>query len=885
MRVSIIRHGQAEAETLATRSFSFTFSESVRGPPWHRLSTTVGIAMADALRGKGASARDWIALETEPGFARALGRVSDVQFQSSDGPIARSTMTVTAEGFLDAAKANDVISVGTRAGEETIGTLFGYEDWLEKTIKSYVDTFSRGDLGRLLQDLVKTIVRIRAPDLLLGQTNLGDAIYVLHATKPEADGSAEMIGSRRVLDPVAGFNVGGVRSFLKTQAKAIELLTGTFAPSALLIELFPSLEPFTLDARASVAPTVLGNYLTIVYRIKPWRAEALTDATQPRNAGPAPGTSGPPGGGLVNPFFTPEKFPEDAFSFDRVTWLPERAVLVGPPLSFNGRLSNDDIVNAATAQLAAMGGDDSLRVMRALGLPILAPNEEVERDGLRAAAVLWPFMPAAGTEEDKAGGRVRAQDVLAFTQRVAAQVMQFYKPAAELLTGNVMVGLDLRVRAGELVKIPIGGELLVGYVDAVEHRLDSDARGVVTGTTTINYSRGAIDESKRRVTFELPPVDMSFMEDSDVDEGGRHEGLVFGGVEYLCALDWPWIYAATNVPVDAARRMFVFGDSEPTQTEIKTFVAGSAAGVHPVVAAKGESYGARRPSCERLAVSLGASLRDPSVIDKVILHSPGGKHTASACYNAAGTYVGNYQRGKQVAAHFIIDRKGCVWQMLDALRYAGHSLGYYDDDDKPTDSTDFVNRTSIGIDVVVGSSHLTFAEHRKLRSNGWELPNPDPYALNGAPDPDSILGGNYPEGGLNEVTLQRAHMNIAGLGDFTRVTVGGRALQRARYTQPSRHQYRALGALLSPIKRVCPNFQHRFPGQDGLNEFTWRAVPTSTRDGHGYYDEGSLKSGIYVHATLSRTRTDHIGLNRSRVLAYCATGADERNARTRGDTL
>lgn len=942
MRVVVLRHGQGEPETLASRSFSFAFSESVHGPPWHRLQATVGVPLGAALRGRMApSARDWIALETD-GFARALGRVSDVQFNASEGPISRTTMTVSAEGFLDAARSNDVISVGARAGEDTVGTLFGYQDWVDQTVGPFVNEFARGDLGKLLQQLVKTLVRVRAPELMLGQTNLGDAIYVLHATDSTVGGSAAMIGSDRVLDPVAGFNVGGVRSFIKTQAKAIEFLTGTFAPSDMLIELFPSLEPFTLKGLASDKPTVLGNYLTIVYRIKPWRAEALTDATQPRFN--ATGVSVGPQGNLVNPFFTPEKFPNDAFSFDRVTWLPDRAVRVGPPLSFNGRLSNDAIVNATTAQLAAMGGgsSDGLRVMRALGLPIMKSADEIERDGLRTAAVLWPFLPAAGTKEDKDGGRMRMQDVLAFTQRLAAQVMQFYAPAADLLSGVTTVGLDLRVRAGEIVKIPVADDLLVAYVESVEHRLESDNRGVVTGTTTINYSRGAVDESVRRVAFELPPIDMKFIEDgSDVEEGGRHEGLVFGKKEFECVLDWPWVAGnAVNIPVRSADRTFVFGDSEPTEKQIKEIVDPSgtnallavqyetmraqlstAGWVVPpfiyggdaatqvdglrammtglnltpparinsttlnrrIVAAKGESYGTYRPSVERMAVTLGATLRDPTAIDKVVIHSPGGAHRGRAC-GAARTYVSNYEGGEQVAAHFIIDRKGCVWQMLDAYRYAAHALGYYVNGARPQGSTDFVNRTSIGIDVVVGSSHMTFAEHHKLRDEGWEYPTAEPVALSGNGDVNTIFGGNYPEGGLNEVTLLRAHMNV-GLPDLLRSSAGGRAIQRTRYAQPSRDQYRALGALLSLIGDRCPNLRFEFPGQDALPEFTWKAMPTSTRDGRGYYDASTLPPGLYLHATLQNDRTDHLGLNRARVKAYCGTASEVRNRRAYGDTI
>lgn len=955
MRLSVIRAGSTKAETLATSAFACKFSESVRGPPWHRMSATYGLGFGDAVRGGMPEARDWLAIEERPGFARMIGRVITPQARTGGGPNTTSSVTVEAEGFFDAARANDVVSSpGARVG--TVGTLFDYEDWLTKAVGPYVDTFEFGDLGPLLKQLIKTLVRMEMPPALL-KGSIGDAIYVLHNPDGTAEGSARLIGSTRTLDPVRGFNVGGVRSMLKTQGKAIDLLMGTFGASELLVEMFPSLEPAP-DRRFSGdlgPPEVLGNYLTVVYRFKPWRVRALSLALREAIEDASPPAT----------FFTPAAYADDPYAFDRETWTRQheaRAPLVGAPFAMTAGKRNDDIVNAASAWLTALAGGDDLRVFEALGLPILRAKSEIERDGFRMAAANWPFLPSPGTKGAN-GVPVSEQDVFAFVQRLTAAIMQLYSPAAELFSGNFSCGLDLRVRAGEIVRIPVpGGGPMAAYVDQVEHSLRSDEAGVVTGTTTVQFSRGAFDIATRDVDVAVYAIKQPQEAEPDTT-GGHHAGVVFGGKEWPIILDWPWVIDSAEViadpnpitrvtlekvygtgvqwavqtgqkeirttvnplltgqhtrlelPVTSEERLFVFGDDQPSKGVIQDYIVGPNLNAQPanlkvgiplkpgafvldapfpgfqVVAATGEDHGSKRPGVEELALKLDKmtgdfGLRDPNAIRYVILHAPGAGLQVNGSNHAIATFRGNFrdaidlmriagsdaemqQRAKSgaVSAHFVIDRKGCVWQLQDGYRYAIHTESFYQN--PGSGGADWINQSSIAIELVVPSANASRKWSVKMvnaeRGNGREYPNPEPTPIPPGGDKDCRRGGVFPEGGLVNCSLVR-HPN---------------GLVQQNEVQPSRQQYRALGALLSVIKRRCPNFQIGFPGQPAT-EFSWQAIPPN---GQGRYDAATLPAGIYVHATLRANRTDHLGIHRGRVLAYAGDGsADERNRRTIGDT-
>lgn len=1007
MRISIMRHGKDGGDrTLADRDFAFSFTESVHGPPWHKLSATLGVGFAEALRTNILpSVRDWIALEDEPGHACMIGRVSSPLAQAHGGPYPSSSVVIEAEGFLDAVRANDIVS-SPGARNETVSTLFAYDDWAEKVFANYVDkTFSFGNLGGALQTLVSTVVRMRMPGAF-GQRNLGDLIQVLHAVSGE--GSAAKIGSPRVLDEVRGYDIGGLRSFLKTRGKVTELLTGTFAPSELLIEMFPSLEPVPSnrinkapaassgsfsDTDIAGIPVVLGNYLTIVYRLKPWRVRALTDAARQRVVDPKGQslTSDPFGGSpLKQPFFTPQTYPGDPSMFDRVTWTESNAITIANPFSMSARKSNNDIVNAAGAWLSAMGSSDELSMFEALGLPILDSAEAIERDGLRVASATWPFLPSPGSDS----GGVRESDLLAFIQRLAAQVLQFYQPAADLYSGSFDVGLDLRIRAGEIVKVPVDdGEPMAVYVEAVKHDGHSDDSGVVTGTTSVTYSRGAWASPEGRkirdVSILLPAIQASEAVSEGSDAGGRHSGVIFNGVEHAIVLNWPFtvddamvvpdpspttkttvqniygsgvqwatvveskktfstiypsltgVAASIEAPVETQDRLFIFGDDRPMSAEIKRRVGlnldAQPLGVKtslgnavkpgafavttinvggtpvslpaqwPLVAATGEEYGAWRPNLEKLALEINAktgtqTIRNAEDITMVVIHSPGsGLHTTAHSV-AINTYAKHYkdaltainaagsdptrQRialGLAVGVQFIIDRKGCVWQLMDALRYCAHSLGAFDVD--AGESPDYVNQHSIGIDIIVPSRDVTRTEVEALRvKDRLEMPALDGPVSTSGPDRDSILGGTLPYGCIVPVNVNRAGVSTpSGSGVYQSFS--------GHYPQPSRQQYRALGALLTAIKMQCPNFQIRFPAGPGAlqpasipegQNFYWTAIKPNTT---GFYDATTLPAGIYIHGCLDKNRTDHLGLNRQRTLAYAGDGsADVVNRRLAADS-
>lgn len=950
MRIRAYHH-DGSTTTLAS-AFKLRFSESVNGSPWHRMAGSFGAPVEVALSLQSLGIRDWIAFETAPGQARMLVRADDVHVNISEGPDVECTVQFKGVGFLDAARANDVVaSPGVRSAVDS--TLFQYDDWADNIIVPYTKTFSGGDLGRFLQAFTRTLIRMQLPPQL-ASVGLGQLIYIQHALGADF-GSSEHIGANRIMDPVRGMSISGIRSLLKTRGKVVELLTGTFAPSQTLIELFPSLEPVPSLGIGAQPPThsgpygtfaysvegggqglpapVLGNYLTVVYRLRPWRTQSLAQAIKIGRA-PSSNVSAEP-----EVFQTLEAFPDDPYSFDKVTW-PTNPRVLAAPLGFDGSVSNSRIVNAATTWLQALGSGEELQVMGELGLPVTDNYTGMARDGLRLAASIWPFLPSPGA----AKGKVRRQDILEFTKRVAAQVMQFYAPDADLFKGSIPLGLDLSVRAGEVYRVPLTrtGRLFEFYAESVEHDVTCDANGVASGTTTITYSRGAwADEGDKRTASVYVQPTMSAAEQQPA-AGGRHWGLVFGGEQKPCTVNWPFVITDAKVqpdpdvkvkkvvtigrgnfyrtpeqiarltealavetrievPVKAEQRLFVFGDTEPTSNEIESFKVGYSldkalpaigrsatvgidikAGAYaidapkggwPVVAATGERHGNPRPSLEDMGSELGFALRDPADITCVVLHSPGARSLAWAARNTAiQTFIGNYgqaqlaaqilppnaqsaARAAAVGAHFVIDRKGCIWQLQDALRLCNHTAW---------GGTGWVNNHSIGIELA-----LPTALHKRPRSaedieaaraKGYEYPDPNPVELTG-PDVDCRYGGSFPEGGL--VT-----------GEIVKSSLSRSATLTVTDTQPSRAQYRALGALLTTIKLACPNFQPVWQGA-GDEEFHWVARKQDGKE---------LPSGIWIHSCLDDSRTECLSVNRARVLAYTAPSVDlTPQARAVGD--
>lgn len=1005
MRVRVYRHGLGkDGRTLADRNFSFSFTERVNGSPWHSMSCRVGASVHEALSDDFLpEVSDWIALESSPGRARMLGRVDHV---SVEGGVGTATANVTAVGFLDAARANDVVMVPL-ARQETVGTMFEFTQWFEEVINPCINTLiTSGRVGPFLQKLVRALVRMKLPPTL-SSLNLGDLIYVMHQHGSDF-GSAEYIGSPRVMDPVRGMDIGGVRSFLKTTGKVIELLTGTFAASHSLIELFPTLEPvpesgpgsvggysgafkFELDVGGNVVgeglpDPVLGNYLGVVYRIKPWRTKPLSHAVFNNESlhDSPPGPTSQPKLPSSSVFLTPQTFPNDATFFDLVTWPDRGGRVVAPPLTFSAHRGNDSIANAATAWVPMQGGDEA-RFFDVMGLPIIDNPKLLERDGLRLAAATWPFLPPPGSHN----GAVDDNTLFAFIQRIAAQVFQFYQPASALWTGSFAVGLDLGIRAGEVVRIPLKGELFQVYVDEVEHNVVSGGDGTVMGTTRVSFSRGAWQDSPvRDVRIKLPKITESKPSPKPTSNV-RHLGIIFAGVEHKIVLDWDFVLKdvfivpnpsptvqqsiqkvygtglqwATQVgtrthstviapisstvtgditvPVKTEDRLFIWGDDVPKGSQIQdlrvglnidrdpygvqvaapaTIMPGAFAfdpaevaakgGPGPgwqILAATGEKHGLSRPGVEDLAIRLDEQtpvgerffdLRDASQIRSVVIHAPGGGLGVTAYGSVATTFRKNFEKAEvslrsatdsetrkaalalAVSAHFVIDRKGCIWQLQDALRYAIHTA---------SGDSDYVNKTSISIELVVPAGATTraiangTADKRHIftrdsivqrRNERYEYPDPDPTPIPAGGDVDCQRGGVFPEGGRVPLcTMLQDNQPSYVICEV----------------QPSRAQYRALGALLTAIKAQCPNFALEFPKQEGLAEFNWKHL---NRNAAGGFDAATMPAGVYIHACLSEstdpggTHTDYLGLNRARVLKYAAKTVDQTAAdRAQGDKV
>lgn len=494
MQVLILRHGE---DPIVLTTFRASWSTSTRVPGQ---SSSAQVSLDPTAMPPWAlpTPRDWLMIEAV-GSVKFFGRVSRVSWGAgaSESGARAEPVQVFAVGFLDVDL--DVATSGAR--RERAGTLYPRDQWLRVAALPLMESVT-SQIGSTLGPFASALYPVRVPGSAFGPTSrtedvyLGDVIGTAYS-----DATAEGLGMTGPNEPVQGFSPHGIRSSLRANGKASEILTSTYAPSLDLIELFPALVPWRPEVaagtRASAAPPkgvrLLRGHTAMVlrYRMAPFRPAPVRDRLR-ANLGP----------NISAPFVGPEEAGRfDTKQFDRPTWreLPETVIPFGEIENVGAITDGSRDVTAVSAWLSMLPPSDDLRVSEALGLPVL-DAERSDRDGFRLRNLLWPFMPPAGRTADDAA----SIDALVFG--LAATAYAFFAPGAAFQSGTARIGrLRLDISPGTRVAFVLGAWKLEAYVVEVAHEVVADGIGTLSGRTTVTFERGLWDAEARNPEIWLYP--------------------------------------------------------------------------------------------------------------------------------------------------------------------------------------------------------------------------------------------------------------------------------------------------------------------------------------------------------------------------------------------
>lgn len=318
--IQLHRHGRPMLPITSTVT-SLQWTKSIAAP-WQSLTVTWKATVKDSFGL--VSVGDWVLL-TSPGPAgRDLGlslcHIDDVDSAvvNTNGTLQTTPITIKATSWWNLLQTVSLYS--PKGWAEDIGTLLSMQTW-SRAVGGLVSDYTVGALGTSLRKLFKLLAAVELPETL-GGLKLSDVIPIVcdKVTK-------EQFAPTRVVESV---DIGGglpnrLTSMMQSyEANVGEIITGAFVPEPLLIEMFPSFEPFELStslaqshAQAevqSVTPSpnysspdtemtsvdgtpppparqlnaalevnpalanILGGWETLIYRIKPFRDRPLRES-------------------------------------------------------------------------------------------------------------------------------------------------------------------------------------------------------------------------------------------------------------------------------------------------------------------------------------------------------------------------------------------------------------------------------------------------------------------------------------------------------------------------------------------------------------------------------------------------------------------------------
>jgi len=648
------RSSRTGMRKLALQVLSFSLVNQV-SPPWETLTASVE-PFPLSLRPIG---RDWIVLYDEAGSPLFFGRTSGAGWSvvSNERGVTQTPMDIEAIGLFDAGRRLDVIAVVSR--QTKVGSFYPTSEWMDATMNQMINNLGAGNrLGAVLKDLVRATYTFKVPTALIpsGQ-RFGDIVNVITTTE-----DAKTVGIKLDIERVQGFSVNGLRSFLKTSSRALDLLLGTFQACPQLTELFPRIYSFN-EPQATSTPAdpnanpyglaIAGRRLCMIYRMAPFRARSADevkrfveeDQSLPEDPLNPYATVGQAGTFELKPFSIP-------------TWKSASAIRVKPS-TISGDVNHEEDYTASTTWFSEFRGGDGIRLAEGCGLPVI-DRERADRDGFRLNSINWPFIPPMLNEE--------AQNILEMAQTISVCAQQFYGHNGLYESGMATLpAVDFRVRHGDPIKFDLGdGVVLTAYVEAVTHSATVED-GLVYGSTQVRYSRGCFDERQREprsievLPIKAPPEPAEAAATKEVEKPQPTTSIISRGKEY------PYVPGLAG----PASRMLIQVQDIPGASEIR-----SADGFNTMIV-----------------------------------------HYNAGSVQATGVFLRNYfkkqmDEGKSVvSSHFAIDPDGSILQMAD-LGYSVNHAGVAGYD---------INSTSVGIDLIWPDlQYATTPESRLIAANrGW----------------------------------------------------------------------------------------------------------------------------------------------------------------------
>jgi hypothetical protein len=382
-----------------------------------------------------------------------LGRLTAISYgveassaKESAGLISAPLISITAQSFLAPLSESQLY---LSAKQRLSGHIYDVNDYgrlLQRAIKSAFNT-SR-NVGSVLRTLYTQLsAPYRLPKTLAGGASL-DAIPIIHSRA-----RAEQFAPERAKLFRSVFGLALNASHVRPTGAPWSALTALFDADPSIIELYPSLEPQSVDGQISKA---LGSTPVIMYRLKPFIFERLKNQE-------------------VDP-----EAPQAQEHARNVEILISAHEIVKVGYS----VRSQDRINGAYVDtpLNASRGVDPFGI---LGRPTL-DREDIERAGLRLYRGQWPFLPT--------GRATKATSLNRELQYIIGLVDNITRDNHRYITGTATIKQRLDIKAGQWVKLQIRGpqtsELLVCYVETVTHRTSAYSNSVIERRSTLSFTRG-----------------------------------------------------------------------------------------------------------------------------------------------------------------------------------------------------------------------------------------------------------------------------------------------------------------------------------------------------------------------------------------------------------
>ena len=539
-----------------------------------------------------------------------MGRVSrltaGIKAQSGvGGEIQVNSYAVFVDSWYDylssvqiALMLEDNINVGTLMSRMTYA-----KHWANFAGKNIAQVNSANGLASLLSQLLKIAARVTLPKTLLGGAVLGDAIKVVGTPTSASKETGQFIRQSanqynsnwilkpRVCEEILGWKWQGTDTWNPQTSTIRDLIVGSFGADPNMIELFPTMEatnnqfvtkrktvfnqngitfdpgtatagadpskPFNLaewnaddsdaqNQRGDELASTAGFVPTLMYRMRPWRAESLKGFLK-RNKGlkkpigkksdeqikqeAALANASDPLAqakkfteALVNaaPAKAPvENIPKAKYppTFGRYGGDVEHEFSADEIVSVDWGQTDNDLVTVTTID---MFNDTygTLSFSSNMGLPYYSPSQ-VRKHGVRLFKLQWPFWSFASSKEDTTGGLQNAA-LIQYWQSLAQTAYQFTASMYLMVRGSAVLLYNPQINAGCCVALELTASVnrssmlphsdifpttpyrkesleqepvtLYAYIEAVEHSVSTRANGEVVRLTKIQFSRGLFNE-------------------------------------------------------------------------------------------------------------------------------------------------------------------------------------------------------------------------------------------------------------------------------------------------------------------------------------------------------------------------------------------------------